>query len=91
MAVLSVRRILIIAALIAIFGCVWVVAASVLVERAARGRTWSDSNAIPARRVGLVLGCARVLGGRYRNLFFENRIDAAARLFRAGKGGVPGR
>jgi SanA protein len=31
-----------------------------------------------------VLGCAR-LAGKYRNLFFDNRVEAAARLFHAGK------
>jgi SanA protein len=85
MAALSPRRLLQIAALLVALGLVWIAAASFLVERAARGRTYSDSAAIPARRVGLVLGCARLLGGGYRNAFFDNRINAAARLFRAGK------
>jgi SanA protein len=51
----------------------------------ARGRTYSDAAAIPARRVGLVLGCSRYLPGGLRNSFFDNRIQAAARLYRAGK------
>jgi len=77
-------RLLKIAAVLVALGVVWIVGASLVVERAARGRTWSDAAAIPARRVGLVLGCAR-FAGPYRNLFFDTRIAAAARLFRAGK------
>jgi len=77
-------RLLKICALLVALGVVWIAAASLLVERAARGRTWSDPAAVPARRVGLVLGCARLRGG-YHNPFFDSRIGAAARLFRAGK------
>jgi len=71
--------------LLVALGVVWIVGASLLVQRAARGRTWSDLATIPARRVGLVLGCSRLLGGGQRNAFFDNRIEAAARLFRAKK------
>src|SRR6202142_3305189 len=78
-------RLLKLAALAGALGGVWVAGATLVVERAARGRTWSDAAAIPARRVGLVLGCARVLGGGQRNSFFDTRIAAAARLFHAGK------
>ncbi len=81
---MPIRRFLKIAAVLAALGLVWMAGASVLVERAARGRTWSETGAIPARRVALVLGCSR-FAGRYRNLFFDYRVDAAARLFHAGK------
>jgi SanA protein len=70
---------------LAILGTIWVTAASVMVIRTARGRTYSDPAAIPARRVGLVLGCSRLLGDGRRNSFFDNRIQAAARLIRARK------
>ena len=77
-------RLLKIAAFLVALGVVWIAGASLVVERGARGRTWSDAAAIPARRVGVVLGCARVLG-TYRNPFFDARIAAAASLFHAGK------
>lgn len=70
---------------LAILGVLWVTAASLMVISAARGRTYSDPAAIPARHVGLVLGCSRFLGDGRRNSFFDNRIQAAARLFGAGK------
>jgi SanA protein len=63
----------------------WVVGASQFVTRTARGRTYSEAAAIPARRVGLVLGCSRLLGDGRRNTFFDNRIQAAAELFQARK------
>ena len=51
----------------------------------ARRRTYSDSAAIPKRRVGLVLGCSRLLPDGRRNAFFDNRIEAATELIRASK------
>lgn len=71
--------------LLAVLGLVWLAAASFLVIRAARGRTYSDPAAIPARHVGLLLGCSRFLPDGRRNTFFDNRIQAAATLIRAGK------
>lgn len=59
--------------------------ASVLINQSARGKTYSDVQLIPHRRVGLVLGCAKVLAGGYANLFFQYRMAAAADLYRAGK------
>ena len=72
-------------AVLVALGAVWVAGAWLWVVNAARGRTYSDAAAIPARHVGLVLGCARTLSGGWHNPFFDNRIQAAARLFHAGK------
>jgi SanA protein len=73
------------AGVLATLGLLWITAASFLVVSTARGRTYSDPAAIPARRVGLVLGCSRLLPDGRRNGFFENRIQAATELMRAGK------
>ena len=40
---------------------------------------------LPARKVGLVLGCSPRLGNGMENWFFNHRMDAAAELFRSGK------
>lgn len=61
------------------------ITATVVIGKAARGRTYSDIRDIPHRRVGLVLGCSRQLSDGRPNLFFRNRIGAAAELYRAGK------
>jgi SanA protein len=74
-------------AAICALGLIWIASASLLVKKAARGRTYSDVGAIPARRVGLVLGCSRLLPDGRRNGFFDNRIQAATSLIRAGKVG----
>ena len=50
----------------------------------ARGACYSNIDRVPVRLVGLVLGCVKKVG-KYDNEFFKNRVDAAARLFHAGK------
>jgi SanA protein len=70
---------------LALLAVLWIAGASIAVVLGARGRTFSGVNAIPERRVGLVLGCSRLLSDGRRNLFFDNRMEAAAALFHAGK------
>jgi SanA protein len=62
-------------------GVASVLAARVLIARAARNKTYSSVDLIPYRRVGLVLGCPRKIPGGWLNPFFENRIAAAAALY----------
>ncbi len=54
------------------------------VKRAAEPYCHADLDSVPAMKVALVLGCAPTTQGR-PNLFFTQRIEAAARLYRAGK------
>ena len=58
---------------------------SALINRAAQGRTYSDVASIPHRRVGLILGCAKIMPDGGTNQFFRYRVAAAARLYQAGK------
>lgn len=46
---------------------------------------YSDINAIPHNKVGLVLGTSKHLGGGYVNYYYQYRIDAAVALYKAGK------
>jgi SanA protein len=62
-----------------------IMGARVLINRAARGRTYSDVHLIPHRRVGLLLGCVKTFPGGWPNPFFSNRIAAAVELYHAGK------
>jgi SanA protein len=62
-----------------------VAGAKIAIYRATRGRTYQDTDAIPHRPVGLVLGCAPRLRDGGVNPFFANRITAAAQLHFAGK------
>ena len=59
--------------------------ASAWVKFSARGRTYDDPEAIPHRRVGLLLGCPKIVTHRRLNLFFKYRVEAAVQLFQAGK------
>lgn len=45
----------------------------------------SSLESLPNRQVGLVLGCSERLSDGRLNLYFQNRMDAAARLYHHGK------
>lgn len=55
-----------------------------LIWNLTRGRTFSDTDSVPLRNVGLVLGTVPKVDGR-SNLFFTGRIQAAADLWHARK------
>jgi SanA protein len=67
---------------VALVAILW---AGMLVNDAAEGRLYSDVDAIPHRRAGLVLGCSRTLADGRANLYFRYRVQAAQKLFEAGK------
>jgi SanA protein len=54
-------------------------------ENAARGRAFYSLDTVPAREVGLVLGTSKETRRGKPNLHFNQRIEAAAALYRAGK------
>ena len=60
-------------------------ASASIVAESARGKTYTDARLIPHRHVGLLLGAARLLPSGAPNPFYQNRIDAAVELDRAGK------
>jgi SanA protein len=51
---------------------------------ASKGRLYSDVSAIPATKVGLVFGTTDRVNGR-ENRYFRYRMDAAVRVWKAGK------
>lgn len=51
---------------------------------ASRGRVFDDVEKLPKTRVGLVFGTTDRVDGR-ENLYFRYRIDAAAKVWKAGK------
>lgn len=73
------------AAATALAGSAWMAAEVAALGRGARTRVFDDAAAVPASRVGLVLGCAERLADGRPNLFFTLRIRAAAELYAAGK------
>jgi SanA protein len=80
------RKLLLIALGVVLILCaVSLVTARAVIERAAKGKTYSDVSVIPHRHVGLVPGCPKKVAGGYANPFFEYRMDAAAQLYFSGK------
>jgi SanA protein len=72
------RRIALLASFAFVLGNLWT-------AFRARGRVFTNLNAVPATEVALVLGTSRQLQGGYENPFFAGRIAAAAESYRAGK------
>jgi Uncharacterized membrane protein len=72
------------AALAALAVLAWI-ACEAAVEIASAGRCYDDLSKLPARPAALVLGTAKFVRGGRENIHYRYRIDAAARLFRAGK------
>ena len=66
----------------AFFFMVWY--ANYAATRAGKGILYDDTAEIPHRPAGLVFGCSEKLGNR-DNLYFKYRIEAAAKLYHAGK------
>jgi SanA protein len=62
-----------------------VFAANYWVIRQTRDRIITDTSALPANDVALVLRTSRHVGGRWANPFFEGRMNSAARLYHEGK------
>jgi SanA protein len=63
----------------------WMVWADYRCDRVARGRVFRSVAAVPAREIGLVLGTSKETRHGKPNLHFNQRIEAAAALYHAGK------
>ena len=59
--------------------------ANYLVERSTGQKVYNSTEAIPYNKVGLVLGTGKILPNGHINLYYRYRIEAAAKLFKAGK------
>jgi SanA protein len=79
------RKLLIAFSAVLVLCAVSLVAARMVIEHAAEGKTYSDVSLIPHRHVGLVPGCPKKIPGGWSNPFFENRMAAAAQLYFSGK------
>ena len=55
------------------------------ISKAAQGKTFSDVNAVPFNKTGLLLGTSKYAASGGHNLYYGYRIDAAVALFKAGK------
>ena len=56
-----------------------------IVSSNASGRTFDNVNEIPNNKVGLLLATSPITPGGAHNYYFENRINSAEELYKAGK------
>ena len=80
-----VRRLLVVGLASGLAGAAFVAAANVHVLRAQRAHVHMALDAVPAADVALVPGCSPVSAGGVPNPHFENRLEAAAALYHAGR------
>ncbi|WP_338759289.1 ElyC/SanA/YdcF family protein [Bernardetia sp. ABR2-2B] len=72
--------------LILILGAIGsIIIADYLIVSKAESSLFKDINAIPKKKVGLVLGTIKILPNGNQNRYFKHRIDAAVSLYNAGK------
>lgn len=64
---------------------VLLVTCNIWVVQSTRNRVYSDLDHLPEHRVALVLGTSHKTVGGGSNLFFEKRMETAARLYHLGK------
>ena len=80
-----VKKILKIGVLIGILSLIGIFGADRLVEKSASDKVFNSTKEIPHNKVGLFLGTGKVLSNGRINLYYKYRIDAAVKLFKAGK------
>ncbi|MFA5619724.1 MAG: ElyC/SanA/YdcF family protein [Weeksellaceae bacterium] len=73
-----------------VLGCIILITASLIfsnywVQRQAENLTFDTPESIPGNKVGLVFGTSKRVRGGGENLYFKYRMEAAYRLFEAGK------
>ncbi len=64
---------------------VTIIACNLVIGKKTEKLTYSSVEEIPFHKVGVVLGTSPYLSNGRVNLYFKNRIDAAAELYHAGK------
>ena len=76
---LKISGLLIIALILVIFVC------NIIISSTAEGQTYSNTDTVPANRVGLVLGTSNRLTNGSPNPYYTYRIDATIALYKARK------
>ncbi|MFC2096372.1 vancomycin high temperature exclusion protein [Bacteroidota bacterium] len=79
------KRILKLSFYLAIFGLFFIVVSNRLVERKTKNSLFDNTETIPKNKVGLLLGTSKYLRDGRINLYYKYRLEAAVRLFNAGK------
>ena len=80
-----VKKILKFGILIGLLSVIGILAADRLVEKATSDKVYNSTKEIPYNKVGLLLGTGKTLSNGWINLYYKYRIEAAVKLFKAGK------
>ena len=66
--------------------CVFsIILSNKLIQKNASEKTFSETKNIPKNKVGLILGTSKHLIDGRINLYYKYRLDAAVKLYKAGK------
>lgn len=55
------------------------------IDSVSQGKVYNSIEEVPERKIGLVLGCSKFLSNGRKNLYFQQRIDAAKELYFSDK------
>lgn len=71
--------------MVVVVGIAVILSSDKIISQNAEGKMHTSVQTIPYNKVGLVLGTAKLLKNGNINLYFKYRVDATAKLFKAGK------
>jgi len=78
------RRLVVAGFLLVVLAVAFVAYTNIAPMWASRGKLFTDESALPKAKVGLIFGTTDRVDGR-ENLYFRYRIDAAEKVWKAGK------
>jgi len=81
----NIKLILTIGFLCLTFVLLSIISADRIVEKSTRGKVFNSTKEIPHNKVGLLLGTGKFLLNGRINLYYKYRIEATAKLYKAGK------
>ena len=55
------------------------------IDTVSQGKVYDSIDEVPEKKIGLVLGCSKYLSNGRKNLYFQQRIDAAKELYFSDK------
>jgi SanA protein len=79
------KRLLLIFSLLVLFLFIGIYLCNKAIDKASEGRLYTDTATIPYNKIGLLLGTSKYLPSGYKNRYYQYRIDAAVKLYKAGK------
>lgn len=82
---LRIKKWLIIAGVLFLLLLLFILVCNFWVEQNTNGQTFDEIKKIPKNDVALVLGTSKYTTQGYKNLYFSNRIEATAQLYKNGK------